>query len=129
MKNITETNKKVVLSSLWLVLIINMMYNDIFSIYIEVSTSGTFDAIPGEVTTVMAMAAIVTNIPIMMILCSRILTYKLNRKLNIVVGIFTILYVWGGMSSHPHYIVMAIIESILALTIIRIAWSWKKETA
>jgi hypothetical protein len=29
------------------------------------------------------------------------------------------------MSAYPHYIAMAIIETILALTIIWISWTWK----
>jgi fucose 4-O-acetylase-like acetyltransferase len=73
----------------------------------------------------MLVAVFLTNLPISMIFFSRILRYKINRPLNIGVGIFTIIYVWGGMSLYPHYIAMAIIETILALSIIWIAWTWK----
>jgi hypothetical protein len=127
MKDIIRKNPKEVLSALWIVLIINMIYNDIFSIIVEVVNKGGFQDIPGEVKTVMAIAAIVTNLPIMMVFFSRVLKYKINRLLNIIVGIFTIIYIWGGMSAHPHYIIVASIETVLALAIIRIAWQWKNE--
>ena len=43
-----------------------------------------------------ALAAVFTNIPILMILLSRILLYKINRITNILAGILVIIYVIGG---------------------------------
>jgi hypothetical protein len=83
------------------------------------------EGLPGDVITVMAIAAIVTNIPILMIYLARILPYKSNRWINIVAAIFTIIYVTGGGSITPHYIIIASIETILLLTIIVKAWKWK----
>lgn len=113
MRNIFNNNIKVVLSSLWIVLIINMIFNDIFSTMVILEKFEKPE-LPGDAKTLMLIAAFVTNIPIMMIFFSRVLTYKINRILNIVVGVFTIVYVWGGMSAYPHYIVVATIETILA---------------
>lgn len=126
MKNITETNPRVVLSFLWTVLIINMIYNDIFSIIVELNKFEKLE-LPADAKTLMLIAAFVTNIPIMMIFFSRVLRYAINRWLNIGVGIFTIIYVWGGMSPYPHYIAVATIETVLALGIIWIAWKWKSD--
>jgi uncharacterized membrane protein HdeD (DUF308 family) len=78
-----------------------------------------------DAKTLMLIAAFVTNIPIMMIFLSRFLQYKINRWLNISVGIFTVIYVWGGMMSYPHYIAVASIETVIAIFIICIAWKWK----
>lgn len=126
MKNIIKNNPRVVLSSLWIVLLINMIYNDIFSIIVELEKFEKL-VLPADAKTLMLIAAFVTNIPIMMIFFSRILRYKINRLLNIGIGIFTIIYVWGGMSAYPHYIAIAIIETILALLIVWISWTWRED--
>lgn len=126
MKTLVIKNQKIILSSLWTVLMINMIYNDIFSIIVELEKFEKLE-LPGDAKTLMFMAAFVTNIPIMMIFFSRVLNYTINRWLNIGVGIFTIIYVWGGMSPYPHYIAIATIETVLALVIIWIAWTWKKD--
>jgi hypothetical protein len=119
----SELNIKVKLSTLWIIVMINMLFADIFSIMIELINKNTLD-IPGEVETIMTIAAIVTNIPILMIYFSRVLKYRINRILNIVVAVFTIIYVIGGGAWAPHYILIASIEVIILLIIIRSAWKW-----
>lgn len=115
---------RVVLSSLWIVLMFNMIFNDIFGVYIELEKFTKLQ-LPGDAKTLMVVATILTNLPIMMIFLSRVLRYKINRLLNIGIGLFTILYVWGGMSFYPHYIIIATIETALALAIIYISWRWQ----
>jgi len=43
------------------------------------------------------------ELAIVMILLSRVLTYRLNRWLNIIASIITIVFVVGGGSAYPHY--------------------------
>lgn len=118
---------RVKLSFLWIIVMMNMLYADIFSIIVELVDRNTLN-IPGEVKTVMAMAAIVTNIPIMMIYFSRVLKYKMNRVLNIIAAVLTIIYVIGGGDTALHYIIIATIEvSILVIIIVK-SLKWK-ETA
>jgi hypothetical protein len=124
MKNIIKNNPKEVLSGLWVILMINMIFNDIFTIMVELDKWQRPDFI-GDAKTLMLIAAFVTNIPILMIFFSRFLQYAVNRWLNICVGFFTIIYVWGGMMNYPHYIAVATIETIIALFIVGIAWKWK----
>lgn len=126
MKNTIKNNTKEVLSGLWTILIINMIFNDIFTIMVELDKWQRPDFF-ADAKTLMLIAAFVTNIPIMMIFLSRFLQYKINRWLNICVGIFTIIYIWGGMMSYPHYIAVASIETIIALFVVGIAWKWKNK--
>jgi len=119
---------KTKLSTLWIVLLLNMIYADIYSIIIELVDGNVLD-IPGEVHTIMAIAAILTNIPIMMVFLSRLLNYTLNRRLNIGAALFTILYVVGGGDTAPHYLIVATIEIILLITILVNAWRWKETEA
>ncbi|MBP9689973.1 MAG: hypothetical protein KBE91_10210 [Bacteroidia bacterium] len=118
-----QPDMKVKLSTLWIVVMFNMIFADIFTIMVEFIDKNLLD-IPGEVKLVMAIAAVVTNIPILMIYFSRILPYKSNRILNMVAGIFTIIYVIGGGNVTPHYIIIASLEVILLLMIVVNAWKW-----
>ncbi len=119
----TKIATKTRLSILWIVVLINMIFADIFSIMIELVNKNTLN-IPGDVKTVMAIAAIVTNIPILMIYLSRVLKYKVNRIANIAAAILTIIYVIGGGDFAPHYVIIAMIEIVLLLVIIVHALKW-----
>jgi len=115
---------KIKLSTLWIVVMLNLIFADILSIIVELVNKNTLGDILGEVTSTMAVAAILTNIPILMIYISRGLSYKINRSLNITAAILTLIYVIGGGSLTPHYIICGAIEVIALLYIIKIAWKW-----
>ena len=125
MKTDKTIDTRVKLSTLWIVVMVNMIFADIFTIIVELVYKNTMVGFPAEVKMVMAIAAIVTNVPILMIYFARVLPYKSNRILNIAAGIFTIIYVIGGGSLTPHYIIVASIEVIILLIIIVKAWKWK----
>ncbi len=122
-KRINQMNTKSKLSTLWIVVIINLLFADILSIMVELVNKNTLDII-GEVTVTMAIAAVITNIPILMIYFSRALKHSINRMLNIIAGVITIIFVIGGGSLAPHYIICAGIEVILLVIIIWSAWRW-----
>lgn len=121
-----KPDMKVKLSTLWIVVLINMIFADIFSIMVELVNKDTLN-IPGDVKTIMAIAAIVTNIPILMIYFSRILEYKANRIINMIAAILTIIYVIGGGDTAPHYLIIASIEVILLIMILVYSIKWKNE--
>lgn len=121
----TKIDIKVRLSTLWILVMFNMIFADIFSIMVELVNKDTLQ-IPGDVKIVMAIAAIVTNIPIFMIFLSRMLKPKLNKITNIVAGVLTLIYVIGGGDFAPHYIIIASIETALLIAIIIYAWKWKQ---
>lgn len=114
---------RVKLSTLWIILMINMIFADILSIMISLVEKETLAL--DNVKILMLIAAIVTQIPILMIYFSRSLKYKINRIANIVAALFTILYVIGGGTTALHYIFIAGIEIICMLLIIKISWNWK----
>ena len=117
-------NTRVKLSTLWIVVMMNIIFADILSIMIAFTDKNIIDII-GEATTTMAIAAIITNIPILMIYFSRLENIKTNRILNIVSALITLIYVIGGGSSTPHYIICTFIEVMVLITIIWTAWKWK----
>jgi len=116
------------ISTLWIIIVLNMIFADIFSIIVDLS-GGDLLEIPGDVETMMLVAVFLTNVPIMMIYSSRVLGYKTNRRLNIGTAILTIIYVIGGGVLAPHYIATALIEVALLMFIIRLAWQWQEPAA
>jgi hypothetical protein len=125
---ITKIDTKVLLSTLWIVVMINMLKADILSIYIP----GALDEVArtaGEtpITQLMLGGAIMMEISIAMIILSRVLAYRVNRWANIITGIFTMAFVWGGAASYPHYIFIATVETICLLLIIWFAWKWTEQ--
>ncbi len=118
---------KIKFSTLWIVIMLNIIFADILSIMIELVNKNTLDIIGADVTMTMTIAAIVTNIPILMIYLSRALPYKANRISNILAALVTMLYVIGGGSLTPHYIIIASIEVSLLLMIVWNAWKWNNQ--
>ena len=124
--NTNTIDIKVKLSTLWIVVMINMIFADIFTITVELVNKNTL-AVPGDVKVIMSIAAIVTNIPILMIYFSRVLPYKWNRLSNIVAGILTIIYIIGPGDTSVHYLICAGVEVLILLIIMVNAWKWKEQ--
>ncbi len=119
-------NPKIKLSALWLIVVLNIIMADVLSVFVVLEKKDALN-IFGEVKTTMAIAALILNIPILMIYFSRFLGYKVNRVLNIIAALITLLFVVGGGSTMPHYIICATIEVVVLIIIITIAWQWKNE--
>ncbi len=123
-----KIDTKVVLSSLWIVVMINMLKADILSLFIPGSmdeVARTAASTGATVPQLMLGAAVMGQLAIAMIILSRVLKYGINRWANIVVGIVIIAYIWGGMVSYPHYIFIASVETLCLLLIIWFAWKWR----
>ena len=123
--NKKATDTKTLLSTLWIFVMINMLKADILSLYIPgIHEEMAEFLVATPVSQMMLVAAIMMEISIAMIFLSRVLKYKANRWANIIVSVITIAFIWGGMSSEPHYIFIAAVETICLLLIIRYAWKW-----
>lgn len=122
-----DTRAKI--STLWVVVMMNMIYADILGFLGEGVLEEMISGYAGEIKlteTLILIAALMVEIPIIMILLSRILKYKINRIVNIAAACFTILFIIGGGSLAWEYIFIASVETILMLCIIWIAWNWKE---
>jgi len=131
----TPANKietKVLLSTLWIVIVINMLKADILSLNIPGAAeevAKTAASTGASIPQLMFVGAVMGNLAIAMIILSRVLKYGINRWANIVVGVVTIGYIWGGMSSYPHYIFIAAVETLCLLLVIWFAWKWRSVKA
>jgi len=131
-KTTGKIDTKVLLSTLWIVVMINMLKADILSLNIPGSVeevAKTSASAGASIPQLMLVAAIMGQLAIAMIILSRVLKHGINRWVNIVVGIITIAYIWGGMASYPHYIFIASVETFCLLLIVWFAWTWRNVEA
>jgi hypothetical protein len=125
----THEDMKSKLSTLWIFLLLNMLFADIFSFMypggLQKIMTGVVDGT--QITPeFLLIAAIITEISVAMVFLSRLLKYRVNRWANIIGGVITIIWVVaGGSWSVPTYIFLTTIEVVCALVIIWMAWNWK----
>jgi Sec-independent protein secretion pathway component TatC len=129
------TNEKIVnmedmkakLSTLWIVVMFNMVFADILSFmlpdFLEILQTGQAGGVP-ITQEILLVFAVFLEIPIVMIILSRVLKVSVNRWANIIAAVITILFVVGGGSTSLHYIFFATIEVACMLLIIWYAWRW-----
>ena len=122
-----KLDTKVLLSALWIVVMINILTADVLSLNIpgseellKTTSVNTGLAIPQ----LMLVGAIMNELSIVMIILSRVFKRGVNRLVNIIVGLFTILYIWAGAAPYPHYTFIATVETLCLLLIIWNAWKW-----
>lgn len=115
------------ISLLWIVVMINMAFADILSfMYPDMLNQMSTGTVEGITITpaFLLIAAVLIEIPALMIALSRLLPRRLNRMANLIAVALTILFVIGGGSLKPHYILFASIEVAAMLWIGVLAWRW-----
>lgn len=70
-------------------------------------------------------------IPALMVSLSLVLKPTVNRRVNIIVGLFFTVFVGlVGVSSlqvwRTFYVIYAVVEVVLTLSIVRLAWRWPR---
>ncbi len=127
-KTTTETQeRKAILSALWMFVMLNIIFADIFTFMSPGFLKGLMTGYAEQVQITPELLlgfALVTEIPIAMVLLSRILKYGANRRANIIAGIITIVYVVGGGSTAPHSLFFIAVEVVSCLFIVWYAWTW-----
>lgn len=122
-KSTTGIDPRIKLSLLWIFVLFNMAYADILSLMDPTSAirqrmEGT--PIPAGV---LLAGAVMMETAIVMVILSWVLPYKVNRWVNIIIGILNILAVVTG-GHGPYYAFFATMEVACILLIIRFAWKW-----
>jgi len=127
-----KINVKIKLSLLWVVLTFFYLYNDVISFFrrdtIEMVLSGEVG--PIQITpTFLLLMAILMAIPIFMIFLSIALPARVNRWVNIIVGIFHAVvlvsfFVAVPGEVHAHYALYLIFEAVFIVLIVWHAWKW-----
>jgi hypothetical protein len=130
----TPVNVKVKLSALWAALMFLYTYGDILGFY----TPGTIEnLIAGSAGNVqitdgfLVIMAVWMAIPSVMIFLSLAVKASVNRWLNIVLGVLSLLalaatFLAGEISLR--YVIQAAVEAVLIVAIVWHAWKWPRQT-
>jgi Family of unknown function (DUF6326) len=121
---------KTKLSILWLFATLNFIYCDVVGVIDPNKLVQYLSGKAGNITLTQGFllgAAILLEIPIAMVLLSRLLRYKANRWSNIMAGIIMSVVQIGSLfvgTPTPYYIFFSLIEICTTLFIIWMAWKW-----
>ena len=119
------------LSFLWLFALLNYLYADVIGLWAMAGARTSVKLPPWA----LMGSAVLMEIPIAMILFSRLLPFRANRLANIVAGcVLTLVngfltYVpplvgWGRPPAFAEYLFFATIETVCTSVIIWQAWTW-----
>lgn len=116
------------ISTLWVVVMLNMIFADILSLFypgtVAQLTTGTIEGV--TITPMfLLVAAVFIEIAILMIFLTHALAPRAARVANLAAVVVTILFVVGGGSLSPHYVLLASVEVLALLYIGWLAWGWR----
>jgi len=120
------------LSQLWLFALLNYLYADVVALF---AIAGNPKDAPHLTEWALVGSAVLMEIPIAMILASRMLPFRANRLANIITGVIVTLingfltFVppligWGRPPALPEYLFFATIETLATSIIVWQAWTW-----
>src|SRR5690348_10775610 len=85
------------LSLLWIFVLLNYLYADVVALFAIVGSPTSFAPVPAWA---MMASAVLMEIPIAMIVASRLLPFRANRLTNIIAGVLLTL-INGGLTFVP----------------------------
>ena len=123
-KSTTGIDPKVKLALLWIFVIVNMAYADILSLMDPTSPIRSIMAGNPLPAGGLLAGAIVMETSFAMVILSWLLSYKANRWVSLIIGIFMIIQIVIG-GHGLYYVFFTIVEVGCILVIIWLAWKWK----
>jgi len=123
-------NKKVLFSTLWIFVTVNYIFCDVFTLFHSESLKQLMTGEMGgmEINQKFLLGfSILMEMPMVMIVLSRILSYKSNRLANIIVALIMTIVQAGTLftaDNTMHYIFFSIVEVGTTSFILYSAWNW-----
>ncbi len=120
---------KALLSTLWSFVLFNMIFRDLHEFgrpgFIEEIMTGIVNGV--QITEkLMLLGGIMAEVPISMVLLSRVLKYRINRWANIFAGTITISMIINNGARDLDDVFFATIEVLSLSLIVWCAWKWHK---
>ena len=123
------------LSLFWMIALLNYLYADVLALFAFLGSPNSAPHLPQWA---LLGSAVLMEIPIAMIVASRLLPFRANRLANIIAG--SIMTLVNGFLTFvlpltngdfrdpvfPAYVFFATIETVCTLVIIRQAWIWSE---
>jgi hypothetical protein len=126
-------DRKVILSTLWIFVTLNYLYCDVLSV---MDPNVLNQLIQGDLGFVKVTpefllgGSILMEIPMLMVLLSRVLKYRANRWVNIIAGTIKTLVQVSSLflgSLTLYYAFFSVVEIATTSFIVWYAWTWKKK--
>jgi hypothetical protein len=129
-KQAVKINVKMKLSALWVALMFLYVYADIFKLFVPGEIEKIISGRQGPLATTqgsLLTASILMMIPAVMVFLSLTLKHKVNRWVNILLGV---LYTFVNISNligetWAFYIFFGVAEIALTFLIVGYAWRWR----
>jgi hypothetical protein len=123
----TGIGMKALLSTLWIFVLFNIAFRDIHEIlrpgFLEEVMTGSVNGV--QMTEgFLLLGGMMLEIPIAMVLLSRVLPYRVNRWANIIAGPIAITLIVVGAPSDLDDMFFATIEVVTLLLLVWYAWKW-----
>ncbi len=126
-------NRRQILSSLWVMLTVNFIFCDVFSLMHAPDLQAFMTGVIGGIALTQGFLlsfSVIMEIPMIMIPLSLVLPRRVARPLTVVTGLLlAVIQVWslttGGVTLH--YLFFSVVEIATALTIAWLGWSWRAE--
>ena len=120
---------KALLSTLWIFVLFNMIFRDLHEFgrpgFLEEIMTGIVNGV--QITEeLMLLGGIMAEVPISMVLLSRVLNYRINRWANIFAGTITIAMIINNGVKDLDDIFFTAIEVVALILIVWCAGKWKK---
>lgn len=136
MNTVIRTNlledKRSLLSALWIFLAANYIYCDHLSLLEPGAVNGLMAGQIGSIQITQGFllsAALIIEIPILMIVLARVLKYRVNRWVNIIAGVLLVVIQVGsmGFGTPPTlvYLFYSVLEVVVNLLIVWLALKWR----
>lgn len=123
-----RVNRPALLSTLWIFLLLNLIFRDIHEFlrpgFLHEAMTGTLNGT--ELTDeLFLVAGILLEVPIAMVLLSRVLPIRPNRWANISAAIIALGIVVGGSPQDMDDMFFAVVEAITLGAVVLVAWTWR----
>jgi hypothetical protein len=128
---------RVALSALWIFMMLNYLYCDVISLFdpavLRDVVTGSSSSGSVQMTPELLMAsAVLMEIPIAMILLSRVLAYRANRWVNVIAAAFMAVVQFGSLfvgTPTSYYLFFSVIEVGALGLIAALALRWTREAS
>lgn len=129
----TGLEHKTLLSTLWIFVLVNMVYADLLGM-LRPGYLDFLEEMSQQLTgSTVLLFAVFMELAIAMILLSRVLAYKANRRAHFIALPLTILWVVVpslmpslGSTTPPSYLFFASVEVVTMLFMLRYVWHWPR---
>ena len=131
-KSTSAISTRSLLSGFWLFVLLNIIFRDLH----EFATASAIEEIMSGVINgtkiteeLLLIGFVLVEIPISMVLLSRILKYRINRWTNIIASIVTIAVTASALPGDLDDRAFAAVEIAALVAIIWFAWKWSEQDA